>query len=88
MLPHVWDLMDQSGKDFFFSFSMCSVHLTLKPGGKIDSTAVSRESWLLLGEMPLSKCVYSGGDAKSSFPLCREVQLGLLICPALFKDLL
>lgn len=28
---------------FFFSFSMCSVHLTLKPGGKLASTTVSRE---------------------------------------------
>lgn len=75
LLPHVWDQMDHSGREFFFSFSICSVHIILKPRGKLASIAVSREELVLLGEMPLSLCVYFGGDANSRLPLCREVEL-------------
>lgn len=49
VLPHVWDQKDRSGRDFLFSFSMCPVHLMLKPGGKLANMAVSREELASLG---------------------------------------
>lgn len=44
---------------------------------------LQERSWLLLGEMPLSICVYFGDNANSRLPLCKKVELGLLISPAL-----
>lgn len=74
MLPHVWDQMDQPGRDFFFLFLVFSTY-HVETWWKPASTAVSREELVLLGGIPLSLCVYFGGDADSRLPLCSEVEL-------------
>lgn len=43
---------------------------------------------LLWGEMPLSTKLPFSGAANSRFPLSRGIELDMLMCPDLFKDLL